>query len=445
LQSQLSLAERLAQNPALRAEFFAGLSEEEAFALQYDWKFWGRPKQQEPSGDWWYWVILAGRGFGKSRTGGQWINARVESGNCGRIALVGETVADVRDIMVEGPSGVLACSPPWNKARYAPSNRRVTWANGAVATTYSAETPDQLRGPEHDSAWCDELAKWKHRDAWDQLLFGMRRPGVVPRVLVTTTPRPTPIIKELVKDPLTRLTRGSTYENQTNLSPVFLQKIKEKYAGTRLGRQELDAEVLDDAPGALWKRDDIEADRVHATPEMRRIVVAIDPSVSAESSTSETGIVAVGLGKDGHGYVLSDGSIERPTPEQWAKGAVALYNTLHADRIIGEVNNGGDLVQSNVDAVQKNLPFKMVRASRGKHVRAEPISSFYEQHRVHHVGMFPLLEDQMCQWEPGVSTWSPNRVDALVWALTELMLGPEIDTGHAVTKVATGRGMSRGW
>lgn len=423
--SERSLAETLAADPTLRAEFLASLSDEESEALRYDWRFWGRPKQQEPAGDWWYWVILAGRGFGKSRTGGEWVNLRAQNG-ARRIALVGETAADVRDVMIEGPSGVLACAPPWNKARYEPSKRRVTFENGCVAIAYSAETPDQLRGPEHDSAWCDELAKWAHPDAWDQLLFGMRRPDQTPKILVTTTPRPTPIIKALVADKNSHVTRGSTFDNAANLSPAFIAKIQEKYGNTRLGRQELEAEILDDAPGALWKRDEmIEALRVHRLPEMKRIVVAVDPSVSSESETAATGIVTVGLGEDGHGYVLSDGSVEKPTPNEWAVAALAQYELHDADRMVGEVNNGGDLVESNVRTINPHVAFKKVRASRGKDVRAEPVAALYEQGKVHHVGMFGKLEDEMCQYEPGVSKWSPNRLDALVWALTELMLGEE--------------------
>lgn len=431
--AQRSLAETLALDPKAQAEFLGSLSESEAAALAYDWSFWARPKQLEPDGNWWYWLICAGRGFGKTRTGSEWVHIRVAKG-ARRIALVAETAADARDVMVEGPSGIIATSPPWAKPTYEPSKRRLTWPNGAIATTYSAETPDQLRGPEHDTAWCDELAKWRYPDAWDQLLFGMRRPDQIPKVLVTTTPRPTPIIKALIADKNTVVTRGSTFENRGNLAQAFIDKIKEKYEGTRLGRQELEAEVLDDAPGALWKRDALEADRVAKMPGLKRIVVAIDPSVSAESEAAETGIVVAGLGTDGHGYVIADGSLVRPTPNEWARAAVALFNTHDADLIVGEVNNGGDLVQSNVQSVQKNAPMKMVRATRGKHVRAEPVASLYEQHRVHHVGVFPQLEDQMLQWEPGVSTWSPNRVDALVWALTELMVGPEKQEIRAFSK-----------
>lgn len=422
-----SLASQLSQLPgAKRLQILRSLSEPEAEALRYEWRFWARPKQLAPTDpEWRFWLVLAGRGFGKSRTGAEWVNEEVERRGARRIALVAETVADARDVMVEGESGIIACSPPWFRPKYEPTRRRLTWPNGAVATTYTAEEPDQLRGPQHDRAWCDELAKWRlAQETWDQLLFGLRI-GTNPRAIVTTTPRPIPIIKELVADPLCRVTTGATNENSDNLAPQFLSAILKKYRGTRLGRQELDAEILDDAPGALWKRTQIDGLRESKPPKLVRVVVAIDPSVSADSEEAETGIVAAGLGDDGLGYVLSDDSMIRPTPEQWGGQGVAVYRKLSADRLVGEVNNGGDLVEANVRAVDKNVAFKQVRASRGKAVRAEPIASLYEQKRVKHVGSFPLLEDQMCQWEPGVSRWSPNRVDALVWALTELMLGDE--------------------
>lgn len=427
--AQLSLAERLALDPAARAVFLAALDDEERRLLEYSWRgFWARPKQIAPDWKWLYWLILAGRGFGKTRIGSEWVIERAMKGRRGeRGALVAETASDARDVMVEGESGIIACSPPWFRPKYEPSKRRLTWPNGVRATTFSAEEPDQLRGPQFHWAWGDEPAKWKYADAWDQLRFGLRL-GDNPQAVLTTTPRPTPLIKEWVQDaagerPQFAITKGSTFENRANLSQQFLDAIVKKFQGTRLGRQELNAEVLDDAPGALWKRaENIDAHRVVKAPELVRIVVAIDPSVSSDSDSAETGIVVAGKGKDGHGYVLADGSIVQPTPEQWGKGAVTLYHTHRADRVIGEVNNGGDLVESNVKSIDRDVPFKKVTASRGKQVRAEPIASFYEQGRVHHVGSLPLLEDQMCQWEPGVSLWSPNRVDALVWALTELML-----------------------
>jgi phage terminase large subunit-like protein len=424
-----SLAETLALNPALQAEFLASLTEDEARALQWDWRgFWARPKQVAPPGHWIIWLILAGRGFGKTRTGAEWITERVESGYR-RVALVAETAADARDVMVEGPSGVLACAPPWNRARYEPSKRRVTWANGAQATTFSADEPDQIRGPEHDTAWADEVAKWRYEEAWDNLQFGLRI-GQDPRVVATTTPKPTKLIRSLVRDPDCVVTKGSTDENRANLAPAFLKAIFKKYAGTRLGRQELEAQLLDDAPGALWKRARIDQHRVRKAPRLVRIVVAIDPSVSSTSETAETGIVVAGLGEDDHGYLLADCSLPQPTPEQWGNAAVAAYHTYEADRVIGEVNNGGDLVEANVRASDKNVPFSQVRASRGKDVRADPISSLGEQGRIHHVGAFGALEDELCQWEPGSGT-SPNRLDAYVWAFTELMLDGD-DGGGAI-------------
>lgn len=437
-EDQLSLAERLALDPVARAEFLASLSEDEKKALEYQWSFWARPKQRTPTWNWSFWLILAGRGYGKTRVGSEWVIDKARRGSRGmRIALVAETAADARDVMVEGDSGILAVSPPWFRPAYYPSKRRLVWPNGVIATTYSAEEPDQLRGPQHHYAWGDEPAKWRYADAWDQLQMGLRL-GDHPQAVLTTTPRPTPLIKSWVEDatgpnPTFALTRGSTYENRANLAPTFLDTILKKYEGTRLGRQELNAEVLDDAPGALWNRaEHIDAHRVIKPPcDLVRVVVAIDPSVSSDSPGACTGIVVAGLGTDGHGYVLADGSLLQPTPEQWAKAAVTLFHTHQADRVIGEVNNGGDLVESNVRSIER-LPFKKVSASRGKQKRAEPIASFYEQGRVHHVGSLPLLEDEMCQWEPGVSTWSPNRLDALVWALTELMLGDNFEFAGAM-------------
>ncbi len=380
---------------------------------------------------------MAGRGFGKTRVGSEWTIDKAQAFPGCRIALVGETVPDVRDVMIRGESGILACSPPWFRPKYIPSKRLVQWPNGSMATTYTAEKPDQLRGPQHHFAWGDEVAKWRYADAFDQLKFGLRL-GTNPQAILTTTPRPIPLIKELLADPLCETTRGTTYENKANLAKPFLTAIVKKFEGTRLGRQELNAEVLDDAPGALWKREkDIEAHRWFPTPlqpklpDFTRVVVAIDPSVSSDSAEAETGIICAALGEDGLGYVLDDASLLKPTPEEWGREAVSQYNKLQADRVIGEVNNGGDLVESNVAAVSKRVAFKKVHASRGKQARAEPIASLYEQGRVRHVGTFALLEDQMCQWEPGVSLWSPNRVDALVWALTELMLGPEAEDGLA--------------
>lgn len=433
--AESSLAERIASLPKVEQDAFVrSLTADEAALLEYNWAgFWARPKQLPPPGDWRFWLILAGRGFGKTRCGAEWVIDQVTNQGARRVALVASTAGDARDVMVEGESGILACSPPWFRPVWKPSNRRLEWPNGAIATTFTAEEPELLRGPQHEIAWADELAKWRYAEAWDQLLFGLRL-GTNPRAVITTTPKPTPLIKELAADPLCAVTRGSTFENKGNLAPQFLDALLKKYAGTRLGRQELEAEILDDAPGALWKRVEmIDELRASAAPELQRIVVAIDPSVSADSANAETGIVVAGRGRDGHAYVLADGSLEQPTPAQWGTQALGLYTSHKADRIVGEVNNGGDLVEANVKAAARGdgsrppIPysFKKVHASRGKAIRAEPVAALYEQKLVHHVGFLPKLEDQMCQWEPGVSTWSPNRVDALVWALTEIMGSPE--------------------
>lgn len=349
----------------------------------------------------------------------------------GHIALVGRTVADVRDVMIGGRSGILACSPPWFMPEYQPSKRKLTWPNGCIATTYSADTPDQLRGPSHTKAWADERAAWQYDDAWDQLQFGLRD-GALPQCVTTTTPRATKAIKDLAVDPSTHVTSGNTYENTDNLAKKFLREIERKYGGTRLGRQEIEGAILDDNPGALWKRNRIEELRVREHPDLKRIVVAADPAVKSpneakakkgelDESVAETGIIVAGLGVDNEGYVLADYSMQGK-PNEWANAIVTAYNLFRADRVIGEVNNGGDLVESNIRTAQKSIAFSAVHASRGKIIRAEPVSSLYEQGRVHHVGTFPDLEDQLCNWEPGMK--SPDRLDALVWAFTELIVGP---------------------
>lgn len=390
----------------------------------FDWEVvHARDSQLTPEGAWAIWLILAGRGWGKTRTGAEWIRHQVENG-CGRIALIGATASDARDVMIEGVSGLLSVCPSWNKPVYEPSKRRLTWPNGAIATTFSADEPDRLRGPQHDAAWADELAAWRYPDAWDQLLLGLRL-GQQPRVVVTTTPRPTPIIRDLIKEKSTFVTRGNTFENEGNLAQDFIDRVVKKYEGTRLGRQELYAEILDDIPGALWTRALLEETRVREAPALARIVVAVDPSVTSSKGSNECGIVVVGLGRDNHGYVLHDAS-GNMAADKWARVAVELYKEYKADRIIAEVNNGGDLVESTIRAVCKpdeKVTYRSVHASRGKVVRAEPVSALYEQKRVHHVGMHPKLEDQQCTYTPVDFEGSPDRVDALVWGITELMLG----------------------
>jgi phage terminase large subunit-like protein len=388
---------------------------------RYRWSFWARDNQLTPDGQWLVWLLLAGRGFGKTRTGAEWVRAEVEAGRRHSLALVAPTAADVRDVMIEGESGLLRISPPWCKPEYQPSKRRVVWPNGATATTYSAEDPDQLRGPNIDGAWCDELAAWKYaQEAWDMLMFTLRA-GDDPRAVVTTTPRPTKIVRDLVASPLTYITRGRTYDNAANLARSFMQQIVARYAGTRLGRQELDAEILDDTPGALWKREAmIEALRVVKAPDLVRIVVGVDPAITANEGSDETGIIGAGVGAEGQGYVLEDASI-RGTPLQWASAAVTLYHKLRADRIIAEANQGGQMVEYTIHTIDPHVPVKLVHASRGKLTRAEPVAAIYEQAHIHHVGTFPTLEDQLCTWTQGDA--SPDRLDALVWAFTELMVG----------------------
>lgn len=414
----------------------ASLSEAELAELKWAWHFWARPNQKSPEGDWNTWLVLAGRGFGKTRMGSEWIR----EGVCGstplsagpkswsRIALVAETAADARDVMVLGDSGILASHPKEFRPEWSPTNRCLTWPNGAKAWVYNATEPDQLRGPQHHAAWVDELAKFRYmQETWDQLQFGLRL-GLHPQALVTTTPRPLPLIKKLISDADTVVTRGATLDNQANLAANTVKQLYDRYGGTRLGRQELEGEILGDIPGALWNRESIDASRIFDIPEdLERVYVAVDPAVSNNEGSDEHGIVVVGLArdKDGYarGYVLEDGTL-RGSPEDWARKAISLYRSWSADKIIAEKNQGGDMVLSTLKAVDRAIPVKLVHASRGKVVRAEPISALYEQGRVHHIGRFDQLEDQMCLFSidniRNISNGSPDRVDALVWGLTEI-------------------------
>jgi predicted phage terminase large subunit-like protein len=431
---------RLAALPfAEREACLAALSAEGAFALYYDWRIWARPSQLPPEGRWRVWLLLAGRGFGKTRSGAEWVREQVESGAAKRVALVAPTAADARDVMVEGESGLLAISPRDDSPLYEPSKRRLTWPNGAVATLFSADEPERLRGPQFDAAWCDELAAWRYPAAWDMLMMGLRL-GDHPRVVATTTPKPVPLIRALLKAPDCVVTHGATRENAKNLAPSFLAAIVKQYEGTRLGRQELEAELLEDVPGALWTRDAIERARVAAAPSLRRVVVAIDPAASSSESADETGIVVAGLGEDGQGYVLDDLS-GRYRPHEWAARAIAAFRAHAADRIVAETNNGGEMVEATLRTIDGNVPYKPVHASRGKIARAEPVAALYEQRRVHHVGAFPSLEDQMCTFVAGVAAGrsSPDRVDALVWALSELM----VERGRAILGKSQGRQQMR--
>ena len=423
-------------DPKERTTWLASLTDEQKAELRWHWQFWARANQRAPGGQWNTWLVLAGRGFGKTRMGSEWIRENV----CGstplsanpsgwkRIALVAETAADARDVMVLGDSGILACHPKDFRPEWSPTNRRLTWPNGVEAWVYNATEPDQLRGPQHHAAWSDELAKYRYmQETWDQLQFGLRL-GQHPQALVTTTPRPLPLIKRLMADPDTVITRGATIDNQANLAANTIKQLYDRYGGTRLGRQELEGEILMDIPGALWNRDTIDATRIYDVPkDLERVYVAVDPAVSNNEGSDEHGIVVVGLArdKDGYarGYVLEDGTV-RGSPEDWARKAVNLYRTWSADKIIAEKNQGGQMVESTIKAVDRSVPVKLVHASRGKVVRAEPISALYEQGRVHHVGRFDQLEDQMCLFSVdnirSISNGSPDRVDALVWGLTEI-------------------------
>lgn len=409
-------------NPKQLRETIQKLSPEEAMAVLYDWSIWARPNQLPPDSEWYIWLLLSGRGGGKTRVGSETV-IRWAREHFSPIALVGRTKADIRDTMVEtGESSILACSPPWFRPRYEPTKRHLIWPNGVLGITYSGDEPDQLRGPQHAKAWVDELAKFENpMGTWDNLMMGLRV-GSKPQVIVTSTPRPIPIIKMLEKDPQAVIVRSHTMENKDNLSGSFLRFILSRYEGTRLGRQELAGETLSDNPDALWKRDELDAHRMHQCPPLFAVVTAIDPAVSNTEASDETGIITAGIGYvdgDIHGFVLEDRSL-RGTPNQWGTASIASYSKNKADRIVGEANNGGDMVESTIKTIDITVNFKKVYATRGKYTRAEPVSALYEQGKVHHVGFFPELEDQLCEWVPGEK--SPDRLDALVWALTELML-----------------------
>lgn len=379
------------------------------------------PQALARSGAWNNWLVLAGRGFGKTRVGAEWITEKVRAGQHGRIALVAKDPGEARDVMVEGESGLQAVAPKGWYPKYEPSKKRVSWPNGVIATTYSSEEYDELRGPQHHLAWVDELLKYRYaQETWDQLMFGLRL-GQHPQCCITSTPRPTKLLKLLMADPHTIVTRGSTYDNKANLAPSFFSNIIRRYEGTRLGRQELDAAILDDNPSALWSYALIDRTRVMLkdVPPMRRVVVAIDPAVTWDEDSADTGIAVAGLGEDDHGYLFGDFS-EHVAPERWAQKAITLLETFSGDRIIGEVNNGGDLIESVLRNVDRTVPYRSVHASRGKRTRAEPISALYEQGRIHHVGTFPELEDQMCEYDPLTAKKSPDRMDAMVWAFTDL-------------------------
>lgn len=411
------------------------MSPELRHRILFLWRFWAREDQLPPPGEWTSWVLLGGRGAGKTRAGAEWVRASVEGrtplgpGQRGRIALIGESLSGARDIMIEGESGILAISPAWSRPKYEISKHRLVWANGAQAQLYSAEDPASLRGPQFDGAWADELVKWRYgQETWDMLQFGLRL-GADPRQVVTTTPRPMKLLRELLGDPNTVISRAATFANTANLAPQFFKRVIARYEGTRLGRQELLGELIDDNPDALWRRADIERARVVKAPDLSRIVIAVDPPATSHAQSDACGIIAAGIGHDGHGYVLADHSVQGVSPQAWAARAIEAMRRHSADRLVVEVNHGGDMVEAVIRQVDQNTPIRTVRASRGKAARAEPVSALYEQGRVHHVGVLAQLEDEMAEFTASFDArragWSPDRADALVWALTDLMLRGE--------------------
>lgn len=393
--------------------------------MRLNWPLWARLDQLPPEGSAWrQWLILGGRGSGKTRSGAEWVRA-IAQGDWGtrakHIALIAPTHAEARLVMIEGQSGLLSVHGADEKPVYESSKRTITWANGSKAQVFSAEDYDGLRGPQFDAAWCDELAKWKHADeAWNMLQFALRL-GENPVAVITTTPRPIPLIKKLILDAGTKVTRARTFDNRKNLAKPFMEAVTEKYAGTRLGRQELDGELIDDHPDALFKRDTLELNRVRECPELKRIVVAVDPPAGHGKASNACGIICVGLGINGRAYVLDDASVQGMRPAKWAARIIALYHARKADRVVAEVNQGGAMVEQVLREVDDELSFRAVHATRGKKARAEPVAALYEQGRVSHVGTFAELEDEMCN-VIGEGGKSPDRLDALVWALHDLML-----------------------
>lgn len=412
-------------------------------ALKYHWPFWARDKQIIPEelldskSKKFIWIIKSGRGFGKTRTGAETIRMLVDNYGYRRVSIVGADASEVRDIMIEGESGILSVYPFWNKPVYEPSKRRITFKSGAIATIFYGSEPDKSRGAQSDLIWCDEFIKWRYtEETLDNLLLGLRI-GKKPICIITTTPRPIRILKELINDDRVIVTEGSTYENKDNLSDVFYSTIIKRYEGTRLGQQELYAELLDDNPNALWKRNLLDELRIvdFDINKFQRIVIGVDPMASAENENAMTGIVAAGQIKDKF-YVLEDGSISGH-PSVWAKQVIGLYYKYKADCIVVEKNNGGDMCESVVKNINNDVNVKMVWASRGKYVRAEPIAALYEQKRVYHCGYFNALEDEMCEWTGEKGELSPNRMDALVWAITFMIdrqIAPDAPSARKLEK-----------
>lgn len=418
-----------------RVKFYKSMKPAELEALWHSWQFLARPEQTLPEGDWSFWLYLAGRGAGKTRTGAETVREWVKRGKM-RVGMIAPTAADTRDVMVEGDSGLKSVT--WDddytydgkkmgKGLYEPSKRRFTWENGAIASLYSADEAERLRGPQHDALWADELCAWRDPMTWDLAMFGLRL-GQNPQAFISTTPKPVKLIKELIKNPSTIITRGTTYSNKANLAESFFKQIITKYEGTRLGQQELEGKLLEESEEALWSRETLDKTRLKAIPEgiwMKRLVVAVDPATTSKQTSAETGIIIVGLGSDNHAYVLKDAS-GRMTPEGWGAKAVKLWRDYQCDSIVAETNQGGDMVKHVFKTVDPNVPVHMVRASRGKQARAEPVSALWEQGRAHIVGNMEELEDQLCQWEPLSGQESPDHLDAMVWGVTHVAISGSI-------------------
>ena len=413
------------------ADILKQLGPAQAEELRYNWEFWARPEQLEPTGDWNAWLALAGRGWGKTRAGAEWVRHRIKKGDK-IVHCVAPTKGDVRRVMVEGDSGLLNVCWKGDKTYrgksigfpiWSPTNNTLTWENGSKAVFFSAEDPERLRGPQAYSAWTDELCAWRNaQETWDMMMFGLRL-GRKPQVFITTTPKTTKLLRNIISDPKTSISKGSTFDNAANLADTFLDAVKKTYEGTRLGRQELYAEILDEASGALWNREllfkcEVDRDEV---PPLSRIVVSVDPAVTNKTDSDMTGMVVAGIDQEGTAYVLEDHT-DHYSPKEWAAKAIELYHEHMADRIVAERNQGGDMVRHTLQTEDENVPIKLVHASRGKMARAEPVSALYEQGKVKHVKGLNDLEDQMVQWEPLGSIGSPDRLDAMVWALTDLSL-----------------------
>jgi phage terminase large subunit-like protein len=436
LAAKLWSASSASSAAALLKELLTELPASYLAELLADWTLWARDDQLPPELDetgepWRVWLILGGRGAGKTRAGAEWVRAKalgvapLGRPAAKRIALVGETMAEVRRVMIEGVSGLLAVHGGRQRPRFEPSKMQLVWPDGAIAQMFSAEHPDGLRGPQFDCAWCDEVAKWRHpQKTWDMLQLALRL-GRHPQMIATTTPRPIPLLKKLLADAATVVTRAATADNADNLAPTFVAEMTRRYAGSALGRQELLGELVDDTSGALWRRDWIDTHRVEAAPELSAVVVAVDPPVTATAASDACGIVVAGLGPDGRAYVVDDRTLQGREPQVWARAVIAAYREWLADRVVAEVNQGGDLVVAVLRQIDPAVAVRCVRATRGKWLRAEPVAALYAEGRVVHVGTFAALEEQMCAFgADGLARGrSPDRLDALVWALTDLMVG----------------------